>query len=117
MTAGPPSGGAISIKKHICHVNGVRNVPPNRVIPMDIGKSAIRMETAQPPSSDAFAVKISELVLFMCPAGRHSNGVAATQASNFVAPMGARRGPAQLRHSDLKRLVAHSYGPRRAPFR
>ena len=117
MAAGPPPGGAISTKKkYIGHVDGVRNVPPNRVLPIDLGKSAIRMESAESLSSGASAVKISELVIFMCPAGRHCNGVAAMTPIIIVAPMGARRGPVQLRHSDLKQQVGHSCGPRRAPF-
>ena len=64
-------------KKYIGHVDGVRNVPPNRVLPIDLGKSAIRMESAESLSSGASAVKISELAIFMCPEGRHCNGVAA----------------------------------------
>ena len=117
MAAGPPPVGAISTKKkHIGHVDGVRNVPPNRVLPIDLGKSAIPMESAESLPSGASAVKISELVVCMCPAGRHSNGVTAMTPIIFVAPMGARGGPVQLRRSDLKQQVGHPSGPRRAPF-
>ena len=35
-------------KKRICHANGARNVPPNGVIPMEIGKSALPAESAEP---------------------------------------------------------------------
>ena len=116
MPAGLPVGGVFSIKKkRIGLVDGVRNVPPNRVIPMDLGESAIMMESAEPPSSGAFAVKISGLVMFMCTAGRQPNGATAMKPSNFVAPIWARRGPVQLRHSDLKQRVGDSFGPRRAP--
>ena len=44
-------------KKRICHVNGVRTVPPNGVIPTDIGKSAIPTESAESPFSGAFRGK------------------------------------------------------------